>query len=85
MALDTVQANLKLGFPPICANTDSVRKFSSISGVRQLRLMTNNPRRSSALPVMDYRSWKPFRFASKPTVHNKAYLRTKRTKMGHLI
>ena len=80
---DTVQANIKLGFPGLCASTawvpDSIR-FQ----VKQLRLLTNNPKKVVGLAGQgQIVETVPIRIEA--NAHNKEYLSTKRTKMGHLI
>ena len=82
---DTVQANLKLGFPSDLREYGLGAQILFDLGVRQIRLLTNNPKKVVGLAGYGLRIVEtvPIRVEANP--HNKAYLRTKRTKMGHLI
>ncbi|MCE0496328.1 MAG: bifunctional 3,4-dihydroxy-2-butanone-4-phosphate synthase/GTP cyclohydrolase II [Methylacidiphilales bacterium] len=82
---DTVQANLKLGFPSDLREYGLGAQILFDLGVRQIRLLTNNPKKVVGLAGygLCIVETVPIRIEANP--HNKAYLRTKRTKMGHLI
>ena len=82
---DTVQANLKLGFPSDLREYGLGAQILFDLGVRQIRLLTNNPKKVVGLAGygLTIVETVPIRIEANP--HNKAYLRTKRTKMGHLI
>jgi len=82
---DTVQANLKLGFPSDLREYGLGAQILFDLGVRQIRLLTNNPKKVVGLAGygLSIVETVPIRIEANP--HNKAYLRTKRTKMGHLI
>ena len=82
---DTVEANVELGFPRTRATTGSARRSSSTSGVRAMRLLTNNPAKRAGLEgyglsIVGARSAR-----DAPTAENIGYLRTKREKLGHLL
>jgi 3,4-dihydroxy 2-butanone 4-phosphate synthase/GTP cyclohydrolase II len=82
---DTVQANLKLGFPSDLREYGLGAQILFDLGVRQLRLLTNNPKKVVGLAGYGLRIVETVPILGDTNVHNKAYLRTKRTKMGHLI
>jgi 3,4-dihydroxy 2-butanone 4-phosphate synthase/GTP cyclohydrolase II len=82
---DTVQANLKLGYPADLREYGLGAQILFDLGVRQIRLLTNNPKKVVGLAGygMTIVETVPIRIVSNP--HNRAYLRTKRTKMGHKL
>jgi GTP cyclohydrolase II len=83
--LDTVEANVALGF------RDDERDYSTAAhmlhslGVRSIRLMTNNPRKIEGLEEhgVEVVDRIPLTIPANP--HNRAYLETKAEKSGHLI
>ena len=82
---DTVQANLKLGFPSDLREYGLGAQILFDLGVRQIRLLTNNPKKVVGLAGYGLQIVEtvPIRIKSNP--HNKRYLRTKQTKMGHKL
>lgn len=83
--LDTVEANLKLGFPMDLRDYGIGAQMLHDLGVRKLRLMTNNPRKivgleGHSLEIVEQVAIKP-----PPNPHNTRYLETKREKMGHAL
>ena len=82
---DTVQANIKLGYPADLREYGLGAQILFDLGVRQIRLLTNNPKKVVGLAGygMKIVETVPIRIESNP--HNHAYLRTKRTKMGHKL
>jgi len=82
---DTVQANLKLGFPSDLREYGLGAQILFDLGVRQLRLLTNNPKKVVGLAGYGLKIVETVPIRIEANTHNKAYLRTKRTKMGHLI
>ena len=82
---DTVQANIKLGFPSDLREYGLGAQILFDLGVRQIRLLTNNPKKVVGLAGYGLRIVEtvPIRIEANP--HNKQYLRTKRTKMGHKL
>ena len=83
--LDTVEANHKLGF------TDDPRDYKIVSaiakylGVNSVDLMTNNPRKITALEENGLLVNKRIPIKSKATKYNRDYLKTKAKKLGHLL
>ncbi|MCE0484824.1 MAG: bifunctional 3,4-dihydroxy-2-butanone-4-phosphate synthase/GTP cyclohydrolase II [Methylacidiphilales bacterium] len=82
---DTVQANLKLGFPSDLREYGLGAQILFDLGVRQLRLLTNNPKKVVGLAGYGLRIVETVPIRVEANVHNKAYLRTKRIKMGHKL
>jgi len=82
---DTVQANLKLGFPSDLREYGLGAQILFDLGVRQLRLMTNNPKKVVGLAGYGLKIVETVPIRIEANSHNKAYLRTKRTKMGHKL
>ena len=82
---DTVQANIKLGFPSDLREYGLGAQILFDLGVRQIRLLTNNPKKVVGLAGYGLKIVETVPIKVEANSHNKAYLRTKRTKMGHLI
>jgi 3,4-dihydroxy 2-butanone 4-phosphate synthase/GTP cyclohydrolase II len=82
---DTVQANLKLGYPADLREYGLGAQILFDLGVRQIRLLTNNPKKVVGLAGYGLRIVEtvPIRIDANP--HNQAYLRTKRKKLGHML
>jgi 3,4-dihydroxy 2-butanone 4-phosphate synthase/GTP cyclohydrolase II len=82
---DTVQANLKLGFPSDLREYGLGAQILCDLGLKTLQLLTNNPKKVVGLEGYGLEITKqvPIRVKSNP--HNAKYLKTKRDKMGHLI
>ena len=82
---DTVQANLKLGFPSDLREYGLGAQILFDLGVRQLRLLTNNPKKVVGLAGYGLEIVETVPIRVEANVHNEVYLRTKRTKMGHTL
>jgi 3,4-dihydroxy 2-butanone 4-phosphate synthase/GTP cyclohydrolase II len=82
---DTVQANLKLGFPSDLREYGLGAQILFDLGVRQIRLLTNNPKKVVGLAGYGLRIVETVPIRVEANTHNKAYLRTKRMKMGHKL
>ena len=83
--LDTVEANEKLGFPMDLRDYGLGAQILFDLGVRQLLLLTNNPKKVVGLAGYGLKIVETVPIRIEANVHNKAYLRTKRNKMGHTI
>jgi len=83
--LDTVEANERLGFPPDLRDYGLGAQILHDLGVRQIRLMTNNPKKVVGLEGHNLRITEqvPIRLPANP--ENERYLETKKKKMGHLL
>jgi 3,4-dihydroxy 2-butanone 4-phosphate synthase/GTP cyclohydrolase II len=82
---DTVEANLHLGFPADPREYGTGAQILVDLGVRRLRLMTNNPRKYSALDGFGLEIVERIPLEIPPTVHTRAYLEAKKHKLGHLL
>ena len=82
---DTVQANLKLGFPSDLREYGLGAQILFDLGVRQLRLLTNNPKKVVGLAGYGLKIVETVPIKVEANQHNKHYLHTKRKKMGHKL
>ena len=83
--LDTVEANVRLGYPADLRDYGIGAQILVDLGVREIELLTNNPRKLIGLEAYGLRITKRVPVAVKPNRHNRRYLRTKRDKLGHLL
>ena len=83
--LDTVEANLKLGFPMDLRDYGIGAQIISDLGVRKIRLLTNNPRKVVGLEGHQLEIVEQVPLKSQPNEHNARYLETKKTKLGHKL
>jgi 3,4-dihydroxy 2-butanone 4-phosphate synthase/GTP cyclohydrolase II len=83
--LDTVEANERLGFPADLRNYGVGAQILSDLGVRQLRLITNNPRKIAGLDGYGLGVVDRVPLVIDAGTHNAAYLTAKRLKLGHLM
>ncbi|KTC97931.1 bifunctional 3,4-dihydroxy-2-butanone-4-phosphate synthase/GTP cyclohydrolase II [Legionella erythra] len=83
--LDTVDANLKLGFP--ADNRDYAIGFQILKhlGIDVLRLMTNNPQKLDGLTKFGLTISERVPLTIEPSNENRNYLKTKQTRLGHLM
>ncbi|MFF4814882.1 bifunctional 3,4-dihydroxy-2-butanone-4-phosphate synthase/GTP cyclohydrolase II [Kitasatospora sp. NPDC001309] len=80
---DTVDANLDLGLPADARDYSIAAQMLVDLGVRSLTLMTNNPRKQTALTDHGLKVKGREAVEIAPGEHNLRYLRTKRDRMGH--
>ena len=83
--LDTVEANIKLGFPAELRDYGVGAQILHDIGVRKMRFMTNNPKKVIGLEGYGLKIVEMVPLKSAPNRHNAKYLETKRLKMGHLL
>jgi 3,4-dihydroxy 2-butanone 4-phosphate synthase/GTP cyclohydrolase II len=83
--LDTVEANLQLGFPAELRDYGVGAQILFDLGVRKMRFMTNNPKKVIGLEGYGLEIIERVPIRTEPNPHNESYLATKRIKMGHLI
>ena len=82
---DTVDANLHLGFKADPRDYGTGAQILHDLGARRLRLMTNNPKKYSALRGFGLEIEERVPLEIPPTEANRSYLVTKKEKMGHLL
>jgi GTP cyclohydrolase II len=83
--LDTVQANRKLGFAADSRDYEFAAEALKALGVRELRLLSNNPDKVEQLETAGLRVVERVPCRPRTSRHSKFYLRTKKDKMGHLL
>jgi 3,4-dihydroxy 2-butanone 4-phosphate synthase/GTP cyclohydrolase II len=81
--LDTVEANVQLGFAADQRDYGVGGQILVELGVRRLRLLTNNPRKQSAIEALGLEIVERVPLEITPNEKNLEYLRTKREKLGH--
>jgi 3,4-dihydroxy 2-butanone 4-phosphate synthase/GTP cyclohydrolase II len=83
--LDTVEANLKLGFMPDRRDYGIGAQICRDLGLREIRILTNNPKKISRLEVYGIKIVEQIPLIAQPTKHNIDYLRTKKYRLGHIL
>ena len=83
--MDTVEANLSLGFKADHRDYGVGAQILADLGVHSMRLMTNNPKKISGLESYGLKIVEQLPITTQPNPHNRKYLSTKQKKMGHLL
>jgi len=83
--LDTVEANLRLGLAADRRDYGIGAQICRDLGLRDIRILTNNPKKISRLEVYGIRIVEQIPLLAKPTKHNIDYLRTKKHRLGHML
>ena len=83
--MDTVQANLRLGFPNDLREYGLGAQILADLGVKSIRLLTNNPRKIVGLAGYGIEVAERVPLTTTPNSHNRRYLKTKQQKLGHLL
>ena len=83
--LDTVEANVALGFPPDLRDYGEGAQMLVDLGIRKLRLLTNNPCKIAGLEGYGLEIVERVPIVIPANAHDRRYLDTKKEKMGHLM
>ena len=83
--LDTVEANLELGFSPDARDYGVGAQILVDLGISTMRLLTNNPTKRAGLEGYGLQIVERVPLQSEPNAENVGYLKVKRDKMGHVL
>jgi len=83
--MDTVEANVELGFAADCREYELPARVLQLLGVKSVRLMTNNPEKVAALEQAGIAVAERVSAEVEPQETFAAYLKTKQEKMGHIL
>ena len=83
--LDTVDANLHLGFMADKRDYGIGAQICRDLGLREIKILTNNPKKISRLEVYGIKIIEQIPLKAEPGEHNINYLRTKKYRLGHLF
>ncbi|MGL5721356.1 MAG: bifunctional 3,4-dihydroxy-2-butanone-4-phosphate synthase/GTP cyclohydrolase II [Brevinema sp.] len=83
--LDTVEANIKLGFPEDMRDYAVAAYMYRYLGVKEVELMTNNPQKIKEIEKFGVKVVGRVPIQLKDNEHNAFYLKTKKEKMDHIL
>jgi 3,4-dihydroxy 2-butanone 4-phosphate synthase/GTP cyclohydrolase II len=83
--MDTVEANIHLGFKPDLRDYGIGAQILRYLGIRKMRLMSNNPSKRAGLTGYGLEVIETVPIIIPPNQYNERYLNTKRDKMGHVL
>jgi GTP cyclohydrolase II len=83
--MDTIEANLELGYKADCREFELPAEVLKLLGVPAVRLITNNPAKVEALEQAGIKVVERISAEVPAEPTNERYLQTKREKMGHLV
>jgi 3,4-dihydroxy 2-butanone 4-phosphate synthase / GTP cyclohydrolase II len=83
--LDTVEANVELGFPPDAREYGIGSQILADLGLTTIRILTNNPRKITGIEGFGLRVTEQVPIEVPPNAENRRYLETKRAKLGHRL
>ncbi|MBR2938875.1 MAG: bifunctional 3,4-dihydroxy-2-butanone-4-phosphate synthase/GTP cyclohydrolase II [Kiritimatiellae bacterium] len=83
--MDTVEANVALGFAPDLRDYGEGAQILADLGIRRVRLLTNNPCKVKGLDGYGIEIAERVPIVIPPNAYDRRYMETKRTKMGHIL
>jgi len=83
--MDTVEANVVLGFPPDLRDYGVGAQILADLGLHNIRLLTNNPKKVVGLESYGLKIVETVPLIASPNPYNIHYLETKQKKLGHLL
>ena len=83
--LDTVEANLELGFPADARDWGIGNQILADLGLTTIRILTNNPKKITGLEGFGLHVVEQVPIETPPNDENRSYLETKRDKLGHRL
>lgn len=83
--LDTVEANIELGFAPDQRDYGVGAQILRSLGISKMKLISNNPKKRAGLLGYGLEVTESVAIEMYPNIHNEKYLKTKRDKLGHDI
>ncbi|HEV2713277.1 MAG TPA: bifunctional 3,4-dihydroxy-2-butanone-4-phosphate synthase/GTP cyclohydrolase II [Gaiellaceae bacterium] len=83
--LDTVEANIELGFPADARDWGIGNQILAELGLTTIRILTNNPKKITGLEGFGLTVVEQVPIETPPNVENRSYLETKRDKLGHRL
>ncbi|MDP6824852.1 MAG: GTP cyclohydrolase II, partial [Dehalococcoidales bacterium] len=83
--LDTVEANLSLGFGADLRDYGIGAQILAELGLREIRLLTNNPKKVIGLESYGLKVVETVPIITTPNLYNSRYLETKQKKLGHTL
>jgi len=81
--MDTVEANLSLGFAPDLRDYGIGAQILADLGLHKIRLLTNNPKKVIGLESYGLKVVETLPIITTPNRYNYSYLETKQKKLGH--
>jgi GTP cyclohydrolase II len=83
--MDTVEANVHLGFPADGRTYEYAAAILHDQGISAVRILTNNPRKIAGLEAHQIRIVERIPHTVLPRLENQKYLQTKAAKLGHML
>jgi len=83
--MDTVEANLKLGFAEDLRDYSAAAEILRVLGITSIKLITNNPEKIKEMEEHGIKVVERIPLVMKPTEYNERYLQTKKEKMNHQL
>jgi 3,4-dihydroxy 2-butanone 4-phosphate synthase/GTP cyclohydrolase II len=83
--LDTVDANLELGFMADKRDYGIGAQICRDLGLKKIRILTNNPKKINRLEVYGIKIVEQIPLQAEPSKHNIDYLKTKKSRLGHML